>query len=133
VTATTLVVGASHSRVPVHVRERMHLAADDGPALSRLFAREGREAVVLVTHGRTELYLTGAGAIVREDSRPLSGSCPKRPAVTRGGACARSHRRSPRSATMPSRPAAACSRHATELAWLAFGECELVEAITTQP
>ena len=47
-------VGVSHHRAPVELRERVAL---DGQAASALAARLGREAVVLSTCNRTELYL----------------------------------------------------------------------------
>jgi len=53
-------VGVSHHQAPVELRERVAL---DGPAaagLARLLAR-GREAVVLSTCNRTELYLAADG------------------------------------------------------------------------
>ena len=47
-------VGVSHHRAPIELRERVAL---DGAGASALAARLGREAVVLSTCNRTELYL----------------------------------------------------------------------------
>src|SRR3954447_18471082 len=57
-----LVAGVSHGRTPARARERLHLDAGDAADLGRSLAREGREAVVLTTCSRTELYLTGPSA-----------------------------------------------------------------------
>ena len=47
-------VGVSHHRAPIELRERVALDSDARAALA---ARLGREAVVLSTCNRTELYL----------------------------------------------------------------------------
>ena len=56
-TASVAVVGVSHRRTPAHLRERLHLTPGEAASLARSLAGEGREAVVLATCNRTELYL----------------------------------------------------------------------------
>jgi glutamyl-tRNA reductase len=51
-------VGVSHHRAPVEVRERVAVDLDGARRLSTTLARDG-EAVVLSTCNRTELYLAG--------------------------------------------------------------------------
>src|ERR1051325_7425623 len=53
------VVGVSHARTPAHRRERLHFSPETAAALAEALAGGGREAVVLVTCNRTELYMTG--------------------------------------------------------------------------
>lgn len=57
-----VVAGVSHSSSPAHRRERFHLARDAAAELARALAGEEREAVVLATCSRTEIYLTGTDA-----------------------------------------------------------------------
>jgi glutamyl-tRNA reductase len=52
-----VVVGVSHTRTPAHLRERAYVSPDEAEALARTLAAEDREAVVLATCNRTELYL----------------------------------------------------------------------------
>jgi glutamyl-tRNA reductase len=53
-------VGVSHHQAPVELRERVALDGPGAAGLARLLAR-GREAVVLSTCNRTELYLAADG------------------------------------------------------------------------
>jgi glutamyl-tRNA reductase len=53
-------VGTSHKLAPVEVRERVALDGAAAAALARELAAPGREAVVLSTCNRTELYLAAA-------------------------------------------------------------------------
>ncbi len=53
-------VGISHHRAPVELRERVALDADGAAALARALAVDGAEAVCLSTCNRTELYLAHA-------------------------------------------------------------------------
>jgi glutamyl-tRNA reductase len=55
-------VGISHHRAPVELRERVALDARAARALARRLADEVGEAVCLSTCNRTELYVAGAGA-----------------------------------------------------------------------
>jgi glutamyl-tRNA reductase len=50
-------VGISHHRAPIELRERVALDRDGAAGLSRRLAAEGFEAVCLSTCNRTELYL----------------------------------------------------------------------------
>ncbi len=52
-----LVVGTSHRRAGLDVRERFHLSPADAAALADRLARNGDEALVLSTCNRTEIYL----------------------------------------------------------------------------
>lgn len=52
-------VGVSHHRAPVELRERVALDADGAAVLARSLAG-GREAIVLSTCNRTELYIAGS-------------------------------------------------------------------------
>jgi glutamyl-tRNA reductase len=56
------VAGVSHSCTPALVREQLHLGPEQAGALSRSLAAGEREAVVLATCNRTELYVTGSDA-----------------------------------------------------------------------
>jgi glutamyl-tRNA reductase len=58
-TETVAVAGVSHARTAAGLRERLHLPPERVAALANSLASDGREAVVLVTCNRTELYLTG--------------------------------------------------------------------------
>ena len=68
-------VGTSHHRAPVEVRERVALDREAAGALARRLAGDGVEAVCLSTCNRTELYLGGSGADVRAEAalRELAG------------------------------------------------------------
>jgi glutamyl-tRNA reductase len=55
-----VLVGTSHKLAPVEIRERVALDAVGAAALARKLAEDGREAVVLSTCNRTELYVVGA-------------------------------------------------------------------------
>jgi glutamyl-tRNA reductase len=55
-------VGISHHRAPVELRERVALDARGARALARRLADEVGEAVCLSTCNRTEVYVSGAGA-----------------------------------------------------------------------
>jgi glutamyl-tRNA reductase len=52
-----VLVGTSHHRAPVELRERVALDRDAATALAARLAEGGREAVCLSTCNRTELYL----------------------------------------------------------------------------
>ncbi len=52
-----VLVGTSHHRAPVELRERVALERDAAAALAARLAEGGREAIVLSTCNRTELYL----------------------------------------------------------------------------
>jgi glutamyl-tRNA reductase len=70
-----ILVGTSHKLAPVEVRERVALDADGSAALARALADGGREAVVLSTCNRTELYVVGAdeGDVIAELERLAGG------------------------------------------------------------
>ncbi len=55
-------VGISHHRAPVELRERVALDPRDARTLARRLADEVGEAVCLSTCNRTEVYVSGAGA-----------------------------------------------------------------------
>jgi glutamyl-tRNA reductase len=55
-----VLVGLSHHRAPVELRERVALGPHDAARLARALAAEGGEAVCLSTCNRTELYLAHA-------------------------------------------------------------------------
>jgi glutamyl-tRNA reductase len=55
---TLVLVGISHHRAPVEVRERVAFDRATAARLSRALAAEGAEAVCLSTCNRTELYLS---------------------------------------------------------------------------
>jgi glutamyl-tRNA reductase len=57
--ATVAVAGVSHTCTPAAVREHLHVTPDGAATVARALAGEAREAVVLVTCNRTELYVTG--------------------------------------------------------------------------
>ncbi|HEV3407242.1 MAG TPA: hypothetical protein VG079_01025, partial [Gaiellaceae bacterium] len=56
-----VVVGTSHRRADLALRERLHVAPETAGAFARELADAGCEAVVLSTCNRTEIYLSGAG------------------------------------------------------------------------
>ena len=55
-----VLVGTSHKLAPVEIRERVALDAVGAATLAHKLAEDGREAVVLSTCNRTELYVVGA-------------------------------------------------------------------------
>ena len=71
-------VGTSHKLAPVEVREQVALGADEASKLAHRLAGDDREAAVLSTCNRTELYIVGgeeADAIAeleRVGGRPLA-------------------------------------------------------------
>ena len=71
-------VGTSHKLAPVEVREQVALGADEASKLAHRLAGDGREAAVLSTCNRTELYVVDgeeADAIAeleRVGGRPLA-------------------------------------------------------------
>jgi glutamyl-tRNA reductase len=54
-----ILVGTSHHRAPVELRERLFVSAPENPGLVRRLAGEEGEAVALSTCNRTELYVVG--------------------------------------------------------------------------
>ena len=56
---TLVLVGISHHRAPVEMRERVALDLEQAGGLARQLAGEGLEAVCLSTCNRTELYVSG--------------------------------------------------------------------------
>jgi glutamyl-tRNA reductase len=52
-----VLVGLSHRRAPVEIRERLALSADEAAALAATLVDQGGEAVCLSTCNRTEIYL----------------------------------------------------------------------------
>ncbi len=78
VTPRLLVVGTSHRRAELAVRERLHLAPPDAAALAGRLAESGLEAVVLSTCNRTEVYVATddpvpAARAARAELRERSG------------------------------------------------------------
>lgn len=59
---TAVLVGLSHRRAPVEVRERVALTADQASEIARGLAGDGEEAVCLSTCNRTEIYGVFASA-----------------------------------------------------------------------
>jgi len=55
-----VLVGTSHHRAPVELRERLFVSAPENPGLVRRLAGEEGEAVALSTCNRTELYVVDA-------------------------------------------------------------------------
>jgi glutamyl-tRNA reductase len=72
VMSSVAVVGISHERTSARLRERVHVASDDAAALARTLASGMREAVVLATCNRTELYITGSDAGAAEEQAQLA-------------------------------------------------------------
>ena len=69
-----VLVGTSHHRTPVELRERVSLGREQAAALARGLAEAGLEAVCLSTCNRTELYLAGDLAEQAETAlRELAG------------------------------------------------------------
>ncbi len=62
-----VLVGTSHHRAPVELRERVALDREAAVALSAELAADGVEAVCLSTCNRTELYLAGEDSGELED------------------------------------------------------------------
>ena len=52
-----VLVGTSHHRAPVELREQLYVTAPENPELVRRLAGEEGEAVALSTCNRTELYV----------------------------------------------------------------------------
>jgi glutamyl-tRNA reductase len=69
-------VGTSHKLAPVEIRERVALDSSGASSLAHELARDGREAVVLSTCNRTELYVVGAdeSEVIAELERLAGGS-----------------------------------------------------------
>jgi glutamyl-tRNA reductase len=61
-----VLVGTSHHRAPVEVREQVALGRDEAQALATRLAGEEREAVCLSTCNRTELYVAAVDAEAAE-------------------------------------------------------------------
>jgi glutamyl-tRNA reductase len=61
-----VLVGTSHHHAPVELRERVALKGDGAAALAARLAGPGREAVVLSTCNRTEVYVAADGADAAE-------------------------------------------------------------------
>jgi glutamyl-tRNA reductase len=61
-----VLVGTSHHRAPVEVREQVALGRDEAQALAARLAADGCEAVCLSTCNRTELYVAAADAEAAE-------------------------------------------------------------------
>ena len=57
-----VVVGTSHHRAPLELRERLHVGVAAAAALAGELAQGGGETVVLSTCNRTEIYLSSANA-----------------------------------------------------------------------
>jgi glutamyl-tRNA reductase len=70
-------IGTSHRLAPIEVREQVALSVEGAAELARRLAHDGREAAVLSTCNRTELYLVDAdeseaiGELERVGGRPL--------------------------------------------------------------
>ena len=60
---SVVVAGVSHSATPTHTRERFHLTLDQAGALAEALSGGEREAAVLATCNRTEIYLTGSDMV----------------------------------------------------------------------
>jgi glutamyl-tRNA reductase len=67
-TADLVLVGTSHHRAPVELRERVAVPRDRGAELARALAGAEGEAVCLSTCNRTELYMAGADAEERAEA-----------------------------------------------------------------
>ena len=61
-----VLVGTSHHRAPVEVREQVALGRDEAQALAARLAADGCEAVCLSTCNRTELYVAAVDADAAE-------------------------------------------------------------------
>jgi glutamyl-tRNA reductase len=61
-----VLVGTSHHRAPVELRERVALGRDQAQELAARLAVDGREVVCLSTCNRTELYLAAGDAAEAE-------------------------------------------------------------------
>jgi glutamyl-tRNA reductase len=77
--SAVVVIGVSHPRTPVHLRERLRLRPADAAALARSLTGSGCEAVLLPTCNRSEIYLAGdcPAAAERRAQRALAelGGC----------------------------------------------------------
>lgn len=58
--SAVVVAGVSRTHGSMSEQERFHVSMEEATGLARALAREKREAVVLATCNRTELYLTGS-------------------------------------------------------------------------
>jgi glutamyl-tRNA reductase len=67
-TADLVLVGTSHHRAPVELRERVAVPRDRVAELARALAGAEGEAVCLSTCNRTELYMAGADAEERAEA-----------------------------------------------------------------
>jgi glutamyl-tRNA reductase len=67
-TKTLVLVGVSHHRAPVEVRERASLPAEGERGLSAELAARGDEVVCLSTCNRTEVYVAAEDAAAAEDA-----------------------------------------------------------------
>ena len=81
-TSVPLLVGLSHHRAPVEVRERVALTGDQAADLARRLAGERAEAVCLSTCNRTEIYVADSDAEAAEEHAisalsELSGTSPE--------------------------------------------------------
>jgi glutamyl-tRNA reductase len=56
-TATLVLLGASHHRTPIELRERLYLSPPEAASFARRLTDGGGEAIVLSTCNRTEVYL----------------------------------------------------------------------------
>ena len=70
--AKIAVAGVSHLRTTASMRDSLQPAPENAVALARSLAAGGREAAVLVTCRRTEVYLTGADGAERAARRALA-------------------------------------------------------------
>ena len=82
-TQTLSLVGASHHTAPIDLRERLALPETGLPAALTMLLEEAREALILSTCNRTELYLVGDDAATEAllerlrglTNHELNGSC----------------------------------------------------------
>ena len=70
-TGDLILVGTSHHRAPVELRERVAVPRDEMEALAQTLAGAEGEAVCLSTCNRTELYVAGADAERRAEAALL--------------------------------------------------------------
>ena len=62
-----VLVGTSHHRAPVELREQLYVSAPENPELVRRLAGENGEAVALSTCNRTELYVVDEDPAVAQE------------------------------------------------------------------
>jgi len=77
-TGDLILVGTSHHRAPVELRERVAVPREEIEALAQTLAGAEGEAVCLSTCNRTELYVAGADAERRAEAALLELSGPAR-------------------------------------------------------